>query len=384
MRKIAHIANLYGPKSGGLRTTINELAKQYSDRDIDVLVIVPGPISKCQKINRILYVELSSLPIPFSGGYRVIIDIRKVKRILETFQPDVIEISDRSTLLHIAHWAKTKKIHTAVFAHERLDGVLSAFASWIPFRKLIASKWNSYTANLGSNIVATTYFAAEEFISLGMTPTPYPDSKLKIVSLGVDLEQFDPDQRHVTDVNDTLIPTRFIMAATRLSKEKDVKFLLDIAERIKGIESIECETPLVIAGSGPLEKTMKRMAEQRKLNIIFVGFLHNRSNLAKYLAKADIFLAVGPIETFGLAALEALASGTPVLCRDSAAIAEVIDQNCGVALPRDATLWAREIERIMGEDREIYRDLSRSRAESFSWSRCAENLISIYQDRPAA
>ncbi|NBY39234.1 MAG: hypothetical protein EBQ63_07455, partial [Actinobacteria bacterium] len=171
-----------------------------------------------------------------------------MKRILETFQPDVIEISDRSTLLHIAHWAKTKKIHTAVFAHERLDGVLSAFASWIPFRKLIASKWNSYTANLGSNIVATTYFAAEEFISLGMTPTPYPDSKLKIVSLGVDLEQFDPDQRHVTDVNDTLIPTRFIMAATRLSKEKDVKFLLDIAERIKGIESIECETPLVIAG----------------------------------------------------------------------------------------------------------------------------------------
>ncbi|NBY38095.1 MAG: glycosyltransferase, partial [Actinobacteria bacterium] len=110
----------------------------------------------------------------------------------------------------------------------------------------------------------------------------------------------------------------------------------------------------------------------------------DRSNLAKYLAKADIFLAVGPIETFGLAALEALASGTPVLCRDSAAIAEVIDQNCGVALPRDATLWAREIERIMKEDREIYRDLSRARAESFSWSRCAENLISIYQDSSAA
>ncbi|NDE72267.1 MAG: hypothetical protein EB054_06195, partial [Actinobacteria bacterium] len=72
MKRIAHVANLYGPKSGGLRTTVNELARQYSRRNIEVLVIVPGVQDKIQIADRIRFVELQSLRIPFSGGYRLI------------------------------------------------------------------------------------------------------------------------------------------------------------------------------------------------------------------------------------------------------------------------------------------------------------------------
>jgi alpha-1,6-mannosyltransferase len=46
--------------------------------------------------------------------------------------------------------------------------------------------------------------------------------------------------------------------------------------------------------------------------------------LAALLATADVALAPGPIETFGLAALEALASGTPVVVSAASALPEVI------------------------------------------------------------
>jgi alpha-1,6-mannosyltransferase len=97
------------------------------------------------------------------------------------------------------------------------------------------------------------------------------------------------------------------------------------------------------------------------------------------LAGADAFLAVGPIETFGLAALEALASGTPVICRESAAISEVIDDQCGLALPRNASTWATAIDNIFKKDRETLRQASRSRAENFSWTNSVERLVELHE-----
>ena len=381
MKRIAHVANLYGPKSGGLRTTVNELARQYSRRNIEVLVIVPGVQDKIQISDRIKFVELQSLRIPFSGGYRLILQTGKVEKLLEYFKPDMVEISDRSTLLRTARWAERRGIPTTIFVHERLDGVLRAFGSWLPFRNFIARRWNTLTARLTSKVVATTQFAAEEFVSLGFQPSFFHQSKLGIIPLGVDLEQFDPDQRFALSDFEFKVPHRYVMAATRMSKEKDPGFLLDIAEEVK---AMGFDLPLVIAGSGPLEKKLAIESKNRNLNVIFAGFLHNRSKLASLLAGADVFLAVGPIETFGLAALESLASGTPVICRDSAAISEVIDSKCGIALPRDAQSWANQIARFREEDREKLRCSSRARAEAFSWNRCAENLIELHEETRAA
>ena len=52
----------------------------------------------------------------------------------------------------------------------------------------------------------------------------------------------------------------------------------------------------------------------------------NRESLAKLLAAADVVIAPGPAETFGLSALEALASGTPVVVSSRSALPEVVGQ----------------------------------------------------------
>jgi alpha-1,6-mannosyltransferase len=97
------------------------------------------------------------------------------------------------------------------------------------------------------------------------------------------------------------------------------------------------------------------------------------------MAKAQVFLAVGPIETFGLAALESLASGTPVVCRKEAAISEIITSLCGAALHKDTKLWADAIEYFSLMDLTERRLLARSRAEEFSWSNSAHQLLALHE-----
>ena len=188
--RIAHLANFYGPRSGGLRTSIHALGAGYLERGHEVLVIVPGegdteeytPFGRC--------VTVASPRVPFSGGYRVIVRKRHVRRLLEDFAPDVIEVSDRTTLRSFATWAKATGTRSVFFSHERVDGVLRSFLPRIlrfrgPIRR-IADAHNGSTARMFDIVVCTTKFAREEFDRIG--------ARTELVPLGVDGNRFTPDQ----------------------------------------------------------------------------------------------------------------------------------------------------------------------------------------------
>ena len=376
MTRIAHIANMYGPKSGGLRTTMNELSLQYALSGHTVLLIVPGKKDSYENSGAISRITVAAPQIPFSGGYRIIVKPKKVIERLQDFRPDILEISDRTTLLRVARWARKHNIPTTFFAHERVDGIVRSFARHLPLQSVLVRHWNMKTRDSVGRIVATTKFAAQEFQQLGLNIETTPKSKLVSVPLGVDLEKFDPRNRQETVHASANFPGNYIFACTRLSKEKDPFFLLEIAQELK-IRGIQ--TPLVIAGSGPLESKIKDQIERNDLNVRLLGFVSDRNALSHMMSGATTFLAVGPIETFGLAALETLASGTPVICRAEAAISEIIDEHSGRALTRSASDWADAIVEFNGLDREETRTNARARAEKFTWKETADQLLRFYR-----
>lgn len=376
MTRIAHIANMYGPKSGGLRTTMNELSLQYAQSGHTVLLIVPGKRDSYENSGAIARIAVAAPQIPFSGGYRIILNRRKVIGRLEDFRPDILEISDRTTLLRVARWARSRGIPTTFFAHERVDGIVRSFARHLPFQGTLVRQWNRRTRDSVGRIVATTNFAAEEFEQLGLRVDHSPEAKLVSVPLGVDLEKFDPHIREVENKTFAYFPESYLFACTRLSKEKDPFFLLEIAQELKMRGNA---TPLVIAGSGPLESKMKQIIDRDSLNVLLLGFVSDRNALSYLMSAATTFLAVGPIETFGLAALETLASGTPVICRAEAAISEIICQESGRALTRSASAWADAIVEFNGLDRELTRANARARAEKFTWKETADQLLRFYR-----
>jgi len=375
MTRIAHIANMYGPKSGGLKTAMRELSNEYALRGHEILLVVPGAKNDYLRVGNIRTITVAAPRIPFSGGYRIILNTRAVMGILKDFEPDVLEVSDRTTLLRVARWARRREIPTVFFAHERVDGVVRAFGNFIPYKDFLIRRWNSFTSKSVDRIVATTNFAAGEFIELGMEINNSHSSKLVSIPLGVDLEAFDPSNRFSTSESVTNLPEQFIFACTRLSKEKDPFFLIEIA---RSLSNLGLDIPLIIAGSGPLEKKMARVIDEENLNVVLLGFVADKEFLGNLMSRATCFLAVGPIETFGLAALESLASGTPVICRSEAAISEIICRNSGSAISRNTQLWCERILDFTYIDRETLRSHARARAEVFSWERSADMLLDLY------
>lgn len=367
--KIAHIANFYGPTSGGLRTAMHALGSGYRERGHEVMLVVPGPRDVVEDTPFGTRVSVRSPIVPGSGGYRVILRRRKVQRILAGFAPDVLEVSDRTTLRSLGAWAKRKSIPSTFFAHERADGILAAnLPPWL--RRVVSivalADWhNRGTHKRFTTVVCTTEFARAEFSRAGLAAVKVP--------LGVDLDRFHP--RNASAAARDSVATgeeTLLFMASRLSTEKRPELAIDAVRVL--VERGE-HVRLVSAGSGNIAHQMQ--ARAAGLPITFLGFVTDRDYFARLLASADVVIAPGPIETFGLAALEALASGTPAVVNAASALPEVI-ADAGAAADGSAQSFADAIQAVLARDPHLRRTAARERAETMPWSATVGLMLDLH------
>lgn len=363
MTKIAQIANFYGPRSGGLKTSMIELAKQYSLRDIECLQIIPGIEFSRSRTSYAEVVTIPSWKIPFSGGYRIILRTGKIKEVLSEFSPNVVEINDRLTLLSIATWANQRGIKSVLFAHEILTNVLKAFFPFIPNLDQIVKKHNDKTFRKFDHVIATTNFAAQEFRNVGA-------NNLSVIPLGVDSDIFNENRFNLDLRTHTSFPK--LVLCSRLSKEKNPEVAFEV---VKELIANGLNPQLYVIGAGPLKK--KLMNKYKNLPIEFVGYLKNRQEVATYLASVDAVLAPGPNETFCLAALEALACGTPVIASDKSALKEILVNGGGAYVDDQIENWVEAICTIT--TRTDIRQLALENSQNYSWTKTATALLSLYQ-----
>jgi len=136
---------------------------------------------------------------------------------------------------------------------------------------------------------------------------------------------------------------------------------------------------LVIAGDGPRREALERRAAG--LPVRFLGFVDGRRDVARLLATSDVSLAPGPHETFGLAALEALASGTPVVVSRSSALREIVGEGeigasaCGAAVEDAAPAFAGAVRRLLDAPEPGRRAAARARAEQFTWPASVAGML---------
>jgi alpha-1,6-mannosyltransferase len=117
--------------------------------------------------------------------------------------------------------------------------------------------------------------------------------------------------------------------------------------------------------------------------VTFVGHIE-QSQLAALLATADVAMAPGPVETFGLAALEALASGTPVVVNKRSALPSVVG-DAGKAAEACGICFADAVEALLALPTEQIRSVARARALEFDWTRTVNGFLAVHGlPRPGA
>ena len=367
--KIVHVANFYGPTSGGLRTAMHNLGAGYLSRGHEFLMIVPGTEDADEVTPYGRRITVKSPVLPRSGGYRVIIRTGHVRDILEHYSPDVLEVSDRTTLRSLAQWASPRDIRSVFISHERADGILfSNIPRWlhwaVPIRAL-ANWHNRTTARMYDTVVCTTDYAGEEFDRIG-----YPTAR---IPLGVDLETFGPEHYNAKKRASWCAPEEeLLVMASRLSQEKNPHLAIDaariLAERGRKMH-------LVSVGTGAIAEQVHAHAEGAP--VTFLGFISDKEIYRSLLATADVIVAPGPIETFGLAALEGLASGTPAVVNSRSALPEVIG-SAGAAAEPTAEGFADAIEKVLAMNATTRRIKARARAEEFPWSATVDGFLALH------
>jgi alpha-1,6-mannosyltransferase len=120
------------------------------------------------------------------------------------------------------------------------------------------------------------------------------------------------------------------------------------------------------------------------LPIDFTGFISDRHTVAALLASADVALAPGPHETFGLAALESLACGTPAVVSRTSALGEIITADSGALADNDPAAIAEAVTAVVSRPEEHRRACARRRAEMFTWHRAAVGMLSTLGAASAA
>ena len=362
MTRIVQVANFYGPKSGGLKTSMVEIAKQYSRSGIECLQIVPGHSYSRSNTN---YSELITIPgwrIPFSGGYRVIIGTKKIKSLLTEYRPDLIEINDRLTLLSLATWARKRNIKTVLFAHEILVNVLKTFFPYVPYLTHIVKWHNLNSFKKFDHVIATTNYAAQEFKAINA-------NNLSVIPLGVDKEIFNEKRTNYEIRNHEQFPK--LILCSRLSKEKNPELAFKVLQLL--VEH-KMNPHLYVIGSGPLKNRL--MAKYKNLPITFLGYINSRKELAKYLASVDLVIATGPNETFCLAALEALSCGTPVIASVKSALKEILVNGGGTYVDENIDNWVEAVCTV-ALDQNIRSEALRN-ANNYSWEQTVQKLLSLY------
>lgn len=370
--RIVRLANFVGPRSGGLRTALYELGRGYLAAGHDPVLVVPGPVYSDTVSPQGRVITLPGPVVPWMGGYRVILGRPRLAALLERLRPDRLEVSDRTTLRWTGSWARQHGVPSVMVSHENVTALLRlATPRWAPDgstgARQLADRLNRATVAHFDTVVATTEFAAAEFRRIGATG-------LARVPLGVDLERFVPGLRDPALRGDLARQGELLLVhCGRLSPEKRVERSVDA---LAALRSRAVPAVLVVVGDGPRRRALERRA--RGLPVRFLGFVPDRGVVARLLATADAVLAPGPAETFGLAALEAMACGTPVVAAGDGALGEVVG-DAGVAVPGGTgARFAEAVLELVARPEPDRRSAARQRAQRFGWPSAVGGMLAAH------
>jgi alpha-1,6-mannosyltransferase len=398
--KTLHLTNAWHGASGGIGVFYRALLEAAEREGHFMRLVVPGEhtdVEDCGRFGRIYHIEAPRAPL--NRDYRIIYPHRyllpgsALQRIVNEEKPDLVEASEKYTMLWFTGLLRTGRLPgvktrptTVGMSHERMDENISVYLTRTGAGQKFANwymRW-FYFPGFDHHITVSEHTAAELIaasrghkIRRGIWVSP----------MGVDCRRFTPERKSAEGGARLRALTRapenavMLLYAGRLAPEKNLRLLLETMLLLE-----PDRYRLAIVGEGTERETLAAMCRRSGIhNVVFPGHVADRDQLADYYANADIFLHPNPREPFGIAPLEAMASGLALVAPNSGGVGSYASENnAWIAEPTPAA-FARAIRKIGAEPAEARRRTlaARRTAECYSWPEIASTYLRLYRELDA-
>lgn len=359
--RVLHVGKFYPPHHGGMESHLELLSRELLKRGVDVRVIVSSDD------RRTVHETVDGVPVTRIGT--------------------LVNVASASLNPGLGREILGTPADVVHFHHPNPTAVLSYLASRHPGRLVV-----TYHSDIVRQKVLGNAFAPLLHRFLGRAETiiaTSPDyaatspilqrhaEKVRVIPFGVDAEHLARVQPGIVAEIRRRFGSKLVLGAGRLVYYKGFRYLVRAMARIDG--------RLLLAGGGPLRGDLER--EAREAGVADrVEFLGSVPDLRPYLHAADVFVlpSVERSEAFGIAQLEAMACGVPVVNTALPTGVPFVSPHEMTGLtvpPADAGALAAAVSRILGDPALRHRlgAAARERATGeLGLERMMERTIAVY------
>jgi alpha-1,3-rhamnosyl/mannosyltransferase len=194
----------------------------------------------------------------------------------------------------------------------------------------------------------------------------FPQDPTKIQAV---LDRFGLKQKKYLLYTGTIEPRKNVITLLQAYEQLSLEDKRNFPLVISGYKGWENDVLLTLFDKGKREGWLKYLGftSSHDLPYLFSG------------AKAFIFPSI--YEGFGLPVLEAMASGTPVICSDATSLPEVVGEAALLSPPKDVDTFTSHMHRVIN-DCSLEESMISSgfiQADKFSWQHCAEKTVEAYK-----
>jgi len=367
--RIALFSGNYNYVRDGANQALNRLAEYLLRQGAAVRVYAPVVAEPAFAATGDL-VNVSSLPIPGRGEYRVPLGLpRKTRRDLAEFAPNVVHLSSPDPAAHAAlKWARKQSIPVLASVHTRFETYLRYYnMAW--GEPLIEAILRRFYRRCDA-LVAPSESMAQVLRDARM------NYDISIWSRGVDRDTFNPGRRsgewrRSLAIADDDVAIGFL---GRLVMEKGLDVFSDTVDELKrrGVAH-----KVLVIGEGPARGWL----EARIPDAVFAGFQQGQ-DLGRAVASMDVLFNPSVTETFGNVTLEAMACGLPVVAAEATGSQSLVTDRSSGRLIRPGAVhqFAEALREYVQQPdlRARHGAAGEARARDFSWDSINQAVADTY------
>jgi L-malate glycosyltransferase len=252
---------------------------------------------------------------------------------------------------------------------------------------LLGGLYQLYRKSLGSYTLKSCIriTVPSNFVAADCTKEGIRQSQLKVIPNGIDNGEYNPiqcdafEREYNIDSEDIVI-----LSIARVAWMKGLQYGIESMVEVE--KRVSRSVKYIIAGPvdspdyfNDLKSLVKRLNLENK--IIFAGHF-NLAKKIEALSRADLFLIPSVHETFGLAALEAMAMGKPIVASNIEGLKELIDDNkTGLLVdPANTHMISNAILKLLN-DESLRRAISANakiESKKYEWDQVVNQIESVY------